>query len=359
MTHVELIKPSALSSADQELWMQLLKSEAEVASPFLTPTFCRLTDEVRGDIWVAILKEGGESVGYFPFQQRRPGRAEPVAWPMSDYQALIVKPGISVSPMKLVRLCGMHCWKFDHLLVANTKLEKFCLNIEPSPYLDLSDGFEAYHEERKKAGSKRIKQVNRKARKLERDHGELTVEVGGPIADAFERMLDWKSEQYRRTGIFDLLSRDWTIELLRKVHETSSKELSGLMFTLRLNGEPIAVDLGMKTNGIHHSWFTAFDREYLSYGTGHILTVRMAEAAESLGIKRIDLGKGPEEYKASFQSGVTMVGMGAVDRRPFVNHLRRGWDVTERTLKESMLADTLRKPARALKSWRRSLATTP
>jgi CelD/BcsL family acetyltransferase involved in cellulose biosynthesis len=43
--------------------------------------------------------------------------------------------------------------------------------------------------------------------------------------------------------------------------------------------------------------------------------VRLAQEAASLGIQRIDLGKGPERYKQSLMSGADLVAEGSLDLR--------------------------------------------
>ena len=63
-----------------------------------------------------------------------------------------------------------------------------------------------------------------------------------------------------------------------------------------------------------HRWYAAYDDAFSDHGPGHICSLRTAEHAD--GIDRIELGKGPEDYKHSLASGSRPVAEGAVDLRP-------------------------------------------
>jgi CelD/BcsL family acetyltransferase involved in cellulose biosynthesis len=110
-----------------------------------------------------------------------------------------------------------------------------------------------------------------------------------------------------------------------------------------------AVNLCMRSNHVLHSWFPAYDVEFSKYSVGLILLVETARAAESLGIKRIDLGKGDEPYKRDFMSGATMVAEGSVERSPLTYRARSGWHHAREYVKASPLADSARRLARWLR----------
>jgi CelD/BcsL family acetyltransferase involved in cellulose biosynthesis len=73
-----------------------------------------------------------------------------------------------------------------------------------------------------------------------------------------------------------------------------------------------------------HHWFTAYDRRLYKYSPGLILFVELAKAAADRGIRRIDVGRGKEEWKASFASLETGVAAGAVDAQPLRSLARAG-----------------------------------
>jgi CelD/BcsL family acetyltransferase involved in cellulose biosynthesis len=105
---------------------------------------------------------------------------------------------------------------------------------------------------------------------------------------------------------------------------------------------------------VFHSWFLAYDRELAQYSPGMILLLEMARAAESQGIRRIDLGKGPDSYKVSWMSGATTLAVGSVAVVPVVSTLRRSWHRTRDWLRTSPLRIPVRaagRLTRPLRGW--------
>jgi CelD/BcsL family acetyltransferase involved in cellulose biosynthesis len=93
-----------------------------------------------------------------------------------------------------------------------------------------------------------------------------------------------------------------------------------------------------------HVCFTTYNVELAKYSPGILHWIESMKAAESLGITRIDFGKGPEPYKRRFMNGVTTVAEGAVDLRPEVAVLRAAWRQARTSIRMSPVAT----PARAL-----------
>ncbi|QDT38634.1 GNAT family N-acetyltransferase [Stratiformator vulcanicus] len=356
---ITVIRPHNLSPRDRATWMRLLRDEVGLCNPFLTPRFAELVDEARGGVAVGVMKSGNESVGFFPFQylgrSRRVG--QPVGWPMSDFQAIVAPNDLQITPEELLRGCGLKAFDFDHLIASQSWLEAHHVDTQPSPYLDLSNGFEAYRAERRAAGSNRIKSIDRKQRKLVREHGEVQYLPNEIDEDLFQTLIRWKSDQFERTNIFNLFQWPWTVSLLQTVLKENSRELTGRMSVLRLNGRPIAVDLGMQTEDVLHSWFPSYDRSYRSYCPGHMLTIQIARSCDELGFGRFELGKGPEEYKASFASGSIAVAEGGVDLRPVLSAFRRNWKLVKTQARTMRIAQPLRMPVRYARKLKRSLAS--
>ncbi|MGH7324246.1 MAG: hypothetical protein ACREJ9_06315, partial [Candidatus Rokuibacteriota bacterium] len=81
-----------------------------------------------------------------------------------------------------------------------------------------------------------------------------------------------------------------------------------------------------------------------------ILLMHLGQSAEVLGIRRVDLGKGDEEFKRSFASGSVGVAEGAVDMRPLAGAVRGSWRTARRWLKSSA-----RGPVRVPLIWLRKM----
>ena len=74
-----------------------------------------------------------------------------------------------------------------------------------------------------------------------------------------------------------------------------------------------------------HVWFPAFDPAFARYSPGLILFRELAKAAAARGIRRIDLGKGPERYKVELKTGDVAIAEGSIDTRFAQRWARRAW----------------------------------
>ena len=72
-----------------------------------------------------------------------------------------------------------------------------------------------------------------------------------------------------------------------------------------------------------HYWLTTYDREFGKYSPGNILLLKMAEHAPTIGIRKIDLGRGEARYKQQLANDVVLVGEGAVDAHGIFRVARR------------------------------------
>jgi CelD/BcsL family acetyltransferase involved in cellulose biosynthesis len=85
----------------------------------------------------------------------------------------------------------------------------------------------------------------------------------------------------------------------------------------------------------------AYDVSLAKWSPGSMLLLQTAQSAQESGIRRIDLGKGPERYKQQLMSGATEVAEGSVDLRPMTAAIQRSW----RRTRELVRASPLRAPA--------------
>jgi hypothetical protein len=113
--------------------------------PFLSPEFAVAVDNVRPDARVAVLAEGPDIVGFFPFQHRL-GVGVPIGAGLNNCQGLIHAPAVEWDPRALLRACKVSVWQFDHLVDGQQPFERYRTAVAPSPVIDLTDGFAAYQE---------------------------------------------------------------------------------------------------------------------------------------------------------------------------------------------------------------------
>jgi CelD/BcsL family acetyltransferase involved in cellulose biosynthesis len=285
----------------------------------------------------------------FPFERHRSRIGRPLGIKLADFQGLVAAPDLKLSTADLLEGCGLSVWHFDHLLLQPAVWAPWHGELADSPYLDLSAGYAAYAAERKLAGTNQIAQTDRKRRKLEREVGPIRFEWHTDRHDVFETLLQWKSAQRRQTGTFDVLHFPWVVELLDRLRLTGEGKFQGVLSALYANERLIAAHLGMRSNDVLHHWFPAYDHGFYRYSPGLILMLELASASAEWGVRRIDLGKGNDQYKDSFRSAGLTVATGAADARPARHSLRRAWFSARRWIKSSPYQHHIRYPKRLIR----------
>ena len=108
---IDVVRPSALSAADLARWSALQAADPALDSPFLSPGWALAVEgaqvSLRGDIKVAVVRDGAEAKAFLPARVVG-GVAMPVGAPMCDYQAVIAEPGFSADARCLLRALGVH-----------------------------------------------------------------------------------------------------------------------------------------------------------------------------------------------------------------------------------------------------------
>jgi CelD/BcsL family acetyltransferase involved in cellulose biosynthesis len=352
---VDVITPAELARADRERWLGLQHSNSQLGSPYFHPEFAVCVGSVRPNARIAVIEQDGAHA-FFPFQYNRLGMGGPIGGGFSDYQAVIASQHTRFDPRELLHHCKLAIWEFDHLVAAQKPFRPFHRHLAGSPFLDLSNGFEAYVQARRDAGATRLPELIRKARKLEREMGDVEFVAHHVDHSVLDVVINWKSRQCRRTGVLDYFSDlDWTVPLVRRILEANSDGFSGMLSVLYVKGRIAAAHLGMRTERALHYWFPVFepDGELSKYSPGCILLLKLAEHAARSGISVLDLGKGDEAYKSSFMTGAVQVAEGAVDTESWPATL---WHVRRRSrqwLRHSPALAPIREGVRAYRQLRR------
>lgn len=351
---VKLTTIDRLSEQELATWGEFQEASQAFDSPYFRPEFSQSVARVRDDVEVAVLFEGDTPAGFFPFQRVHAQAARPVGGRLSDYQAVICRPGFTFDAKELLRACGLNVWDFDHMVADQDAFRQYQRFTDLSPYMDLSQGFDHYRAQLRKSARKHLSQAGGLGRKMAREVGPLRFELSCHDESAFDQLVRWKSEQYRRSNITDVFAFPWTLELLREIWSHQSARFQGVFSALYAGDRFVAGHFGMRSGGVYHWWFPAYDREYSNYAPGRVLLAQTAQACEANGIHKIDLGRGVAPFKALAMSGATEVAVGSVDLRPLARHLRSTWRSTREFLKNSPLYGPARVPGRLvhrLREW--------
>ena len=345
---VKLTTPTQLTSEELAAWARFQEQSPEFDSPYFRPEFSAAVAAVRDDVEVAVLREDEEPVGFLPFQRSGSHAAKPVGGRLSDYQAVVCRPGLEFDAAQLVRSCNLNVLDFDHLLVTQQPFQPYHRFIDRSPYLDLSKGFEPYRETLSPADRNGMRHTFRLSRQLTRDVASIRCEMFSADAAAFETLLRWKSAQYRATNVTDVFSYAWTTDLLREIWKRQPESFQGVLSVLYAGQHPVAAHFGMRSGDVLHWWFPAYDREFADYGPGRVLLALVAQQCEAHGITKIDMGRGVATHKSRVMSGTTEVAVGSVDLRPVARCLRNSWRQTREWVRNSPLYVPARIPGRII-----------
>jgi CelD/BcsL family acetyltransferase involved in cellulose biosynthesis len=294
-----------------------------LAHPFLCPEFAVAVDSFRPDARVAVLADGPEIVGFFPFQQRRFGVGVPIGAGLNNYQGLIHVPGVGWDPRQLLRACKVSVWQFDCLAEGQRPFERYAVAVAPSPVIDLTDGFPAYREKLQMRSPKFCKDLARRTRNLQREAGELRFTVDSRDLAELRVLMRWKSDQYRRTGWIDFFDRPWVVDVIDYLFSTHTDQFEGLLSVLYAGETPAAAHFSLRSSYMLAGCYPAYDPRFSRHSPGLIHHLRRAEETAALGVHLIDMGKGPEPYKQTLKNHDLFVAEGMVARGPLLTAAHR------------------------------------
>lgn len=323
---ISLAHPSELGPDEIAAWHCMQGKTGSLASPFLCPEFTLAVGKFRPSARVAVLYDGPELAGFFPFERRRLGVGVPIGAGMNDCQGLIHAPEVEWDPRALLRACRISVWQFDSLAAGQRPFERYTTTVTPVPVIDLSDGFEIYYKKLWVKSPKFCRDLTRKARRLEHEVGELRSVVNScDIAD-LRRLMGWKSDQYRRNGMVDLFDRPWIVSVLDQLFSTRNDHFGGMISVLYAGETPVAADFGLRSDRVFGAWFCAYDPRFGKQSPGLQKHLRTAEVVAALGVHLLDMSIGDERYKQALKTHDLFIGTGMVASGPVLAgaHRTRG-----------------------------------
>jgi CelD/BcsL family acetyltransferase involved in cellulose biosynthesis len=302
---VSVIKGNELSAEHLGAWSAIQASVPELESPFFCPEFTQAFAQVHENVFVGILQDQkGAPAGFFPFELLRPGFGKNLE--MCDYQGVIAPRHLKIDAKELVRSCGLRVWEFDHLISANHAFRRFYSYTAESPIIDVSQGFEAYKASLSPEGKRHLAKAAASARKVQREIGALAFVYNTTDSQVIEAMHGWRAQKYGPLP-------GWAHEALERLRTTHTPAFAGVLSALYAGEKLIAVHFGIRSRAVLHWWLPAYNPELPSYAPGILLLLAMAERSPALGITKIDLGKGLQDYKRRFRNASATVATGSVD----------------------------------------------
>ena len=308
----ETLRFAELSAADLAAWEDIQGQVPDFANPLFGDHFSRAVAAVRDDVRVAVWRRGGRAVAFLPFHKRPGGLARPIGAPFSDYQGLVSKAHIGIPGKDALALAGIRAFRANGLVdpfgLFDTRgfdaIEAFVL--EPGP------SGEDYLEALRTDSPKRFKNLRRLEHRLERDFGAMRFVADDRSQAAFDKVRWWKSAQFRRTGLQDVLSPAWVDQLMRDLFALTEGPMTGQLSSLYAGHTLVAAHFGVRQGETFHPWLAASNPALAEQSPGQIFLVNAIRDMGEGGLARYDLASGHDHYKRPFGPRVLTVKSGLV-----------------------------------------------
>ena len=349
--HIHVVAAAELAPSQAADWSRWQQADPALQSPLFRPEFTQAVAAVRDGVEVAVLEEDGQSVGFFPFQRVPGDVGTAVAGRLCDFQGVIARQGLAWTAAELVRGSGLSAFHFHAALACQEPFRRCAWGQADSAHIDLSGGYDAYQQKLRDRGSEEMRKTAQKARKMQRELGPLRFAPQTGDQRVLQTLIQWKLQQYRRTKAVNFLAGAWKITLLENLLQCQGSEFSGMLSALCAGDRLVAAHFGLRSAGVLHGWFPAYDPEFAKYSPGQVFWQQLLQAACALGIRRIDLARGEERFKSSLMSGAIPVVEGSVDFRHVRKWIRRSWFHTCRWIRSSPLRGLARGVARNTRAW--------
>jgi CelD/BcsL family acetyltransferase involved in cellulose biosynthesis len=248
---------------------------------------------------------------------------------------------------------GVRSFAFDHLLHTVPDFEPWVQSSRTSPFVNSSGGLDGYLGRASRAGKDNMAQARRRAAKAERTYG--TVRFAADVIDeqALRRLVELKRAQYAATGARDYFAEPGRLDLLTRLLNTRESSFGGMLSTMHAGPHLLAAHFGIRSGKVLHWWFPVYDPAFAAFAPGWMLLRELVAASPALGVARIDLGRGDDEYKRRAKTGETVVSQGIVTKSPTHRALRYARDSLIAAAKSSALAPELRRAVRRFRAFNR------
>jgi CelD/BcsL family acetyltransferase involved in cellulose biosynthesis len=310
MTSLHLLPFTDLTTGELDTWRSLRAANPQLDSAYFDPAFAASVQASGVDVTVAVDGRGAELTRLLACQ-RDGSVLRPVGWPGADFQGPVMAPQSGFDPRELL-VDGVRAFEFDHWLLPSPDLEPWIETRAASPYVEVAGGLDGYLARASKSGRDNMGQARRRTARAERELGPLTFRAESSDDQALAWLVDRKREQYAATGARDHFASGDRRALLSLLLDTHEPGCEGILSTVRFGETLVAAHFGIRTRSVLHWWFPVYDPAYAALAPGWILLRELALAAPELGLERIDLGRGDDEYKRRARTGEVEVAAGSV-----------------------------------------------
>ena len=322
-------KALEMSEADWAIWAEIRTNTPALRSPYFHPDYTRLLADLRPDVRVVCEYDAdGTPIAFLPIQGQK--FARPVGAPMSDYHAIITAED-DITYNSLLSGTGIGAYHYSCSTDVDRLDQIQILSTSQTAAIDITGTADEWRATRDGSYRRHLKSNRRRTRKAEENVGPKRIELFSRNIDVYAALLKWKREKFAQTGKYDVLSAEWTQNLIRKLWERgASAGLRCDMHALYFGNRLAAIDLGLSDGDVFHSWMVAYDDELSEYAPGIQLLEGLIDATPDTGYKRIDMGEGLDGYKRHYATASEPVVTGLVPLTGAAGRLSRIYAATER-----------------------------
>ena len=339
----------ALGGEEIDAWHRLRAANPALDSPYFHPGFAGAVHATGRSVRVTVGRDERGAVGALLPGHRERSLLRPVGWPGADFQGPVRAAGTTVPPLTLLG-SGVRAFAFDHLLEPTPEFAPWVESTRPSPYLDVTGGLDGYLGRASRSGKDNMGQARRRTAKAERQLGPVRFTADVVDEHVLRRVVELKRAQYAATGARDFFAQPDRHQLLIRLLHTRGTDFAGVLSTLYAGPNLLAAHFGIRSGSVLHWWFPVYDPEHSSLAPGWILLRELVAASPALGINRIDLGRGDDEYKRRAKTGEVMVSQGLLTRSATRLAARRARTALIAAAKSSALGPELRRAVRKLRA---------
>jgi CelD/BcsL family acetyltransferase involved in cellulose biosynthesis len=348
MTTLRTTVLDALTGQELDAWHRLRAANPLLDNPYFHPGFAAAVHASGNPVQVIVGRDaGGEIESLLPCH-RDGSLLRPVGWPGADFQGPVLAPGTSFPAWDLLG-DGVRGYAFDHLLEVCDDFMPWVESSRPSPFLDVSGGLDGYLGRASDSGKSNFGQARRRTNKAEKTLGPVRFEADVVDEVALQRVIDLKRGQYAATGAKDYFAEQHRVDLLGRLLHARDTSFGGILSTLYAGPHLLAAHFGLRSGSVLHWWFPVYDPQFSALAPGWMLLRELVAASPALGITRIDLGRGEDEYKRRAKTGEAFVSQGLVTKSAARLAIRRVHGSLVNAAKSSPLGPGLRRAVRTLR----------
>lgn len=334
-------------------WTRLCDTDLRYSNPFYRIEMHQMFAEFRDNVLVANLESPeGEWLGVLPFERVK-HRGRPVGDMFSDYHGVISPHDFNATQLDaIVAASGLHSFRFHHTPCSQSGFRENACYSEPSPCIDIRNGFESYCDDLQARKSKFIKRMRQRTRKLQRDHGLVKLQLSS-CEDSHATMRKWKAHKCKQQLRQNVYAERWAVDLFQQLLECDDEQLHGEICILHAGSTPVAMAYLLRSYGEMHVWKIATNPDLSNYSPGLLVLYHLIESAAQSGVQRIDLARGDERFKMTMQNATIQVCEGWVGGSSLVKRSRAVWLSGKKRLRDSRWET----PAKTCVRWCRNLGS--